>query len=556
MTGWRLVGRTGEDGPIPDNMVQNPGFEDPIETPWSISHWGANRMTIHRVSPGRAGNYAAKIVVPNLENGTTILTHRSLYVENGERYWVEAWFRTDGPEVGVTMSLQKASPHYTVYGQKILVANETWQRLAFEAVAQETTEARLVFRIDTADTPVYIDSVRVTPIRADEGVPMIQFDPTQPVPADYFGMHVNRGHIVGVWPNVAQTGAKTFRLMDTGTDWNYLERDGKGQFIWTRLDMYIQRIKAAVPDAKVMYCFARVPPWANGGNDVGFPQLDMQDFEDFVYTLFARNGHQFDYIEVWNEANHAYFWSGTRAQMIEMARIIKEAANIHAPQALLLSPNFTRTGLAAMDAYLADGGAQHSDALSIHIYSQSEQIEQTYAFMASVRQVLARHGLEDWPIYNTEGAVTMPVYAELPDTIVRGRIARQSLMGWLTGCQMACWYFWENRPGVNRVYLTDDFESFSSVGVGAEAMKMVTEWMVGTRFLSYHYDEVPAVHTAEVRLSDGREGQIVWTTSAFDRTVTLPRPLETVWRLNGTQTDTSVVPIINQEPVLLLYQED
>lgn len=171
---------------------------------------------------------------------------------------------------------------------------------------------------------------------------------------------------------------------------------------------------------------------------------NIQDWANFITALMAHyNGvimPHIRYYELWNEANTKIFWTGSYADMVNLAKAAYPI--IHAdPHSMLLTPSvvgptnappplpsfITANRVTWMTTYLEGGGAQYADGGAFHGYIAGEDIgpypmpeqDSTPACTGSkasacyesilteanvMRQVFDQHGLAGKPMFDTEGS--------------------------------------------------------------------------------------------------------------------------------------------------------
>ncbi|MBK1644055.1 hypothetical protein CKO25_05175 [Thiocapsa imhoffii] len=532
------------------NRLLNPGFESASLAPWNINAWGGS-MQAAMATPGRDGT-GQSVRVRVVQDPTKVILRQSVELKGGETYQASVWLKASKATT-VAIIVRKNSPHWTVWGQQTAKVGKTWKQYTFDVAPLEDNSARIEFGLTQLNIDVFIDDVSLIQTSGQGGADPFRVDTTRAIPSSLFGMHMNRGHVVDMWPTLTNVSPGMIRLWDTGTDWLGVEKE-KGVYDWLRFDMYIQRIKQALPDSKIVYTFGRVPAWANGQQGISRPPLNMSDWRDFVTAVVDRHGQHIDYYEAWNEYNYHYFWSGTQQQMLEMAIILKEVVSAKDPNAVILTPNVTVTGLHRLEEYLAMGGGQYADAVSIHLYASSDQLENAFVFPTTVRSLMAKAGLAHMPIYNTEGAVTIPQGASLTPAQMRSYVARYYLLTWLAGLETSGWYFWENDPSMSRLPLVSDPGTFASLSAGGRAYQVVREWLAGSTVTSYNKDRQTNTFRLDLNLPDGQRGMIAWTTSTSPQTITTTQSVQEIRRLDGSVTAGSSGSLsVDQEPILAVY---
>ena len=163
--------------------------------------------------------------------------------------------------------------------------------------------------------------------------------------------------------------------------WNYIERDGKGKFLWDEPD---RLVKAA--NNYGLKIVARVdysPDWAKATKGYNSPPERMSDFGDFIYALVSRykTGSPHGTIaayEIWNEPNLSREWGDqppNAAQYVEMLKAAYTAAKKADPNAVIITAGLSPTGTVSPEArpddvYLEEmykaGAKDYFDVLGVH----------------------------------------------------------------------------------------------------------------------------------------------------------------------------------------------
>ena len=163
--------------------------------------------------------------------------------------------------------------------------------------------------------------------------------------------------------------------------WNYIERDGKGKFLWEEPD---RLVKAANNyGLKIVARIDYSPDWAKATKGYNSPPEKMSDFGDFVYALASRykTGSPYGHIsayEIWNEPNLSREWGDqppNAAQYVEMLKAAYTAAKRADPNAVIITAGLSPTGTVSPEArpddvYLDEmykaGAKDYFDVLGAH----------------------------------------------------------------------------------------------------------------------------------------------------------------------------------------------
>ncbi|HVJ07416.1 MAG TPA: glycosyl hydrolase [Acidisarcina sp.] len=265
----------------------------------------------------------------------------------------------------------------------------------------------------------------------------------------FVGMHVLSP--TRHWPTIP-FGA----LRPTGTSWPYVE-PSKGKYDWHGLDSYVS--VAQSHGVELDYLFLNTPQWAStrpnerctrGPVGCAAPP-NPADWEEFVTALVTRYKGRISSYELWNEPNAPGYWTGTPAQMVDMAarayRIIKSID----PHAIVVSPSPSSSGWPQphdvwMDQYLAAGGAKYADVIAWHGYAGRNDRpalppEDLARQIAVLHSVLAKHHV-NLPVWNTEGGWGRNT--QLPDPDQQASfLVKWYLIQFTNGIARAYWYQWD-----------------------------------------------------------------------------------------------------------------
>jgi hypothetical protein len=202
----------------------------------------------------------------------------------------------------------------------------------------------------------------------------------RPVPDFFFGMTFG---LIDRWPVVPFYNV---RLHDTRTGWAILN-PSDGVYDWTSLDRWMEGSQqhGAGP---MLYTFSQTPQWASSnpndrtcryGPGECDPPNDLnpdgtgtnQHWKDFVSALarHAAGPTKIRFWEMWNEPRNTFYWTGTAAQLVRMAKDartiilnVDPKAKLLTPPEVYASPYYEKWWKAYADA----GGLQYADILAVH----------------------------------------------------------------------------------------------------------------------------------------------------------------------------------------------
>jgi hypothetical protein len=327
--------------------------------------------------------------------------------------------------------------------------------------------------------------------------------------------------------------------------WMHIEQT-KGSFDFSFFDAYANLApKASDGTAILALTLGLTPPWATsnqascrtfGDGVVGCsaPPDNVQDWADFITALTNHfNGAaapHIKYYELWNEASHANYWSGTPAQLAALAAaaypIIKQDSHslVVAPSMVGDARTLTSEAPAFLAMYLQAGGAQNSDLGAFHGYVAKPGFSpyplptedctlagcngSVITQVKNYRQILDQNGMKGKPLLDTEGgflltSITNPdtaaAWAAIYYLVQAGMFQTQNL-------EFVSWYTW-GAKGIGSLE--------AAVGTPNEAgiaYNQVYDWLVGAAF-SAPCSQIGSIWTCNLTRSGGYQAQIIWDSS-------------------------------------------
>ncbi len=317
------------------------------------------------------------------------------------------------------------------------------------------------------------------------------------VQPEFFGLHM-------AWPvrapyadNFPTVPVAAWRAILPETHWFSLE-PRQGEWKFDKLDIAMRLMESRGVD--VLLTLGETPTWASSNptrkgsyvyGQSAAPRR-LADWENYVRTVAQRYRGRIRHYELWNEpsvrevdGDGAYFTAGQLVEMGQSAyRIIKETD----PQARLTTPSMVggEKGVDRLDAYLAAGGDRCADIVGFHYYGLPEQIPQ---YHAALLKVMARHGLEHLPVWNTEFGYliedptspnTHPLtggsFARvLPEHEAAAWLARSLVIAASLGIERFFWLLWDGKNASLTTYVG---RRINAAGV---AYGTVAGWLAGRR---------------------------------------------------------------------------
>jgi uncharacterized repeat protein (TIGR01451 family) len=253
----------------------------------------------------------------------------------------------------------------------------------------------------------------------------------------FFGMTVNNIP-AAPWPTTLGFQFSGFRSLGVEVKWSDLEPSCDGGsdptnscYTWTNFDYWINQALSTGQD--VLYVAYWTPAWASSNPadpncDHGFftaggcdPPNDLnkdgtgtdQHLIDFVTAVMTHVGAgKIKYWGLWNEPNIQVEWKGTTAQLLRMAKDIRNTVLSFDSNALFLTPSFVGpSGATSLKNYLAAGGGPYADIIGYHGYVVSGTCpndcpvpENEIPLVGSIRTIMATYGQQSKPLFDVEGS--------------------------------------------------------------------------------------------------------------------------------------------------------
>lgn len=281
--------------------------------------------------------------------------------------------------------------------------------------------------------------------------------PADPIPNEYFGMHMHHADTSTPWPSVR---FGSWRLWDAYAGWPQLE-PRRGQWDFARLDRYVAMAK--LTGVNLLLPLGLSPEWASarpGEPSVYRPgnsaePKNLTDWRNYVRTIAERYKGRIRYYELWNEPNLRNFYTGSVEAMLHLAHETYAVLKQVDEQNLLAAPATTEGGkqLEWLDRYLAAGGGNYLDVLSHHFYVPRENPEAMLGVMDDIRGLMKKHGVAHKPVWNTEtgwwfdkptASSTFTSWKKLKPDESAAYVARALILGWAAGMRRFYWYSWEH----------------------------------------------------------------------------------------------------------------
>jgi putative glycosyl hydrolase len=319
--------------------------------------------------------------------------------------------------------------------------------------------------------------------------------PPGSVQPTFFGIQVNQKG--SPWPDSLGVHFGGYRsLVSSLNRWADINT-APGVYDWTTsFDGWMAEAQAGGED--VLYTLYYTPSWTSSvpagactslGGGGCYPPADLnadgtgsdQSFKDFVTALMKHVGPgKIKYLEVWNEPNITTEWAGTTAQLVRMTQDAATVAKAIDPSVQIVSPAETGDGgglflqMNWLDGFLAAGGGSSIDVVGFHGYPYTGTPEQMTTRISNMQTVMANHGLQNKPIFDTEGS--WGVTNNLTDGDLQAAFTgRFYLVQIAQGVSRFYWFAWDT-PNTGDFYVLGTANTLTKAGV---AYEQIHQWMVG-----------------------------------------------------------------------------
>lgn len=530
--------------PLSAQLLSNAGFEGSytaVAPGWNGISWGgANVSYLKETAQVHSGSAAQKIVVAGLGSGG-IMLKQDYDFPAGAVHEGGIWLRADSA-MKVAFMFQERVPSYFVPAAFIAEIDTAWQHYAIQggfrritSSNQTTIQGRFVVQPLSAGA-LYVDDASFSDVTA-----VIWNGPvsdTGEVPQSYFGMHINKLGLHQTYPAI---NFGTLRLWDTGTEWQQIEptqgvlsspsnwvydASGNSGFGF-RLEYYTSFFSSNNPSGEMIYTMGQTPSWSAPYADM--PPSSISDWQNYVSIVGSRFDSLVKNWEVWNECDYYGTYSGTMAELKDLARTAHQQLKSIDASCHVLTPDFiSAQGVAD---YLLLAGDSFSDIVSWHHYPSAVP-EESIAEIAGIRSVMNNYGMSDQPLWNTEGAISYPAGDTLTEEESMAAVSRCYIIQWLFGVRNFNWYCWDVYGDAAHDFVRLSYSKtpnqYDSIAPAGIAYRETASWMTGAKVIS----KSVAGNTWQVGLQrPGYSAWIVWNTSG-----TMPFTVPAQWNI-GTVRD-------------------
>lgn len=530
---------------------------------WKVNYWGSPSpsWSIGRETQQglvHSGASSMRFRLNSRGSGDAHLTFPFRFVK-GRSYRVGLFLRA-ATQARVTVQVRHDVHPWRPAAIRTLQLDQRWQRLELTGTYLSDVAGTLRVALHDVAADIYVDDLSIAELQGNDSAPALP----AAVPDHFFGMHMLKLGTHVQWPAL---GFRTLRLWDTGTAWRHLQPDGP-HWNWNgvgtrRLDMYVNHALKNDPGTRIIYTLGQTPQWASSTPDLaglygpgatGMP-ADPGHWRDYVRTLANRYRGRITHWELWNEPDFQRLFSGTAAQMVELARIAREELQAADPANKLIAPGVSDgQGMAWLNDFLAAGGGRHVDAIAAHWYFGTRP-DSVLPKVRNLRAMVDGYGLGHLPLWVTEGgpgcdsAVEQCAsFAPTPQQI-RSAGPRGLFTLWVAGAENFDHYFMEKSGLVTRL-VGSDYQTPTEAG---SAWREAVAWLRGAQ-VADAYRVAGKVQVLHLVRGTGT-AVVLWSTEPFTE-VNLP----TAWRvarwrsIGGAEGSlpASRRLVLGHEPVMLM----
>lgn len=383
------------------------------------------------------------------------------------------------------------------------------------------------------------------------------------------GMHIGNLAPTTVWGEISASANNTYnqvpipdigigamRLWDSnGCSWRNIEKT-PGVYSWSRLDNAVNLCRekgieiilnlghgpdfATTQQGQTFYQFGIPNLWV-GYNP--FPPANNQIWINWCTAIATRYAGLGIVYEIWNEVNDQHFgtevagsgYMGSIASLVTLTQLARQTILAIDPTAKIMSPNFVgeagiqsaQEGAVTLDGFLAAGGAQYCDIISIHGYNTLPiwtRPEGMIGMAKLVKDTMAKYNVTK-PLWNTEwgyglwrdqdGGFMRYPGNQMPDDIATQYVTRMLILSWVGGFERFYFYSIDGVQSYNSIVMINptSFQAARTTLAAANAYMYFSDTL-NNGYLS-DLQEVTGpgnklYYKVSFTLVNGRKGYIYW----------------------------------------------
>jgi len=251
------------------------------------------------------------------------------------------------------------------------------------------------------------------------------------------------------------------------------------------------------------------------------------------------------YYEMWNEPDLKRNWSGTPAQLVQMAKDAYSVIHSLDPKAKLIGPSASTAnqyGVHFLPDYYNAGGASAQDAVGMHAYlyngsnfaSSPSGITTT---ISQLKKLMSAHGISSKQIWFTEGSWGGDTSTNFSDAQKAAYLAQEHMLMFSTdSVGRFFWYSWDSALGTL-------WTPSGGLKPAGKAYTLLQEWLIGSTHSSNPCHEgSDGTWTCSLVLETGYPAEIIWNAGST-KTITVDGTFVT----SRTLTSSTVKSISNHE---------
>jgi hypothetical protein len=371
-----------------------------------------------------------------------------------------------------------------------------------------------------------------------------------PIKQSFFGIHIQSGKPWPPFPISAQRLTLNWSLMEPEPGvWDFRLAD-------SQVDL------AAKHNADLIVGLGFTPKWASSQPDkqcrVGpgtcWEPRRIQDWRDFVIKVGNRYKGRVRYYEIWNEPSGLAFYQSSVNALVTLTQVASQELKAIDPGVEIVSPSpIGPKGFAWMDQFLRQGGGKYVDIIGFHFYFAPAPPESVYGEVKAIREIMAKHDVDNKPLWDTENSWTGDA---IPEDLQVAYLARVFLLDRAAGVSRVFWFAWGIAS--SRIPLVQsDGVTLTTAG---RAFQVLEDWLIGANLRSCTSSDLPQAWQASHAMwvcdldRQGVAQKIVWNPDG-DTNYNVPANWK-VTRIQYLSGQSASIPpshriTVGQQPILL-----
>jgi len=337
-------------------------------------------------------------------------------------------------------------------------------------IRRQIPKSSATFRFFVGSPRIFLNIVAAILFSSASFSSLSQTNQSQPIPREFFGLHIHRADQGTVWPNIP---FGSWRLWDASVTWAQLE-SAEGKWDFSQLDRYVGMAKQH--DVEILLTLANTPQWAAArpnepsGYQPGNASEpgNIEDWRNYVKAVGERyKGHIRSY-EIWNEPNAIQHYTGSIGKLIDLTCEASKILKSIDPLNQIVSPAMSagvNGHLDYLDRFLSSGGKDCIDIVAYHFYVPKSDPEAMVPLIRQVRSIMKKNSISQKPLWNTETGWRFPESdgstpqdnkivggwkkIQLDDT--SNFALRAFMLTRAEGVDRFFWYSWDNRSELGMI---------------------------------------------------------------------------------------------------------